>query len=746
MLREIALMTVPKAMLIEGPSDYNAQIEELYLPHSLPIAIYSYAELEDGERRGAFYPFCTHSPEWQALLLARELGIPARFIDLPWAMIAEHDRVAHRYADGELSSSPYIPELCRRAGVEDFDTLWDTLIEIDDQLSAEELRVRIATLCANIRASGPVHPRDTRREAFMVEQIYAALAEFGAPVLVVTGGYHTAGLEEALGNRDMGQQRHAGVMDVEPALQSHSARRGIALTPYTDERLDSLTGYEAGMPNPGFYRQVWEDRIAGQHTSSRVVLEQAVLHLRKRGQVASSADLIAVETSARALAALRGHAHVWRQDLIDAILGTLIKEAIEPGTRHPLLDALLLVLRGNQRGNLAAGSSLPPLVMQINQLLANYGLTPQLRPREQALDLLNTDDLLRSRCLHCLRGLAIPGFRRIDGTDFSSRADLSRLWERWQIRWTPEFEAACIEAAIYGAALDQAASARLTERANQQQRSAEQAALLLLEASLMGLEQHREELLAQLIQLIRSDSDFIGVGTALGHLLYLYTYDEALGTARRADVAMLLRECYDRAIWLLEGLGAIGDSRKLLGAISTVLRCYQLCGAALALDKVSLMEAFVRATAARQQAALLRGAATGALWVLGIEDSQYEQQVYVSMRLCAAPDQLGDFLIGLFVLAREQAQRNPQLLQALDGLLLGYDAEQFLEALPALRIAFSFFTPREKHYLATELLQGQQPASLASLRVDPIVAARALVVEERLLAALERYGIRGTGS
>ena len=31
------------------------------------------------------------------------------------------------------------------------------------------------------------------------------------------------------------------------------AGQGIALTPYSYERLDSLTGYEAGMPNPGFY-------------------------------------------------------------------------------------------------------------------------------------------------------------------------------------------------------------------------------------------------------------------------------------------------------------------------------------------------------------------------------------------------------------------------------------------------------------------------------------------------------------
>ena len=35
--------------------------------------------------------------------------------------------------------------------------------------------------------------------------------------------------------------------------------RGIALTPYSYERLDNLKGYESGMPNPGFYHQAWSD-------------------------------------------------------------------------------------------------------------------------------------------------------------------------------------------------------------------------------------------------------------------------------------------------------------------------------------------------------------------------------------------------------------------------------------------------------------------------------------------------------
>src|SRR5579859_7031293 len=91
----------PAAVLIEGPSDFTDRLPELYLPHRLPIAIYSYVRMEDGTRRGAFYPFCEHSPEWEALQAAAAVGATVRFIDLPWAALASAHAVAHRYADGE---------------------------------------------------------------------------------------------------------------------------------------------------------------------------------------------------------------------------------------------------------------------------------------------------------------------------------------------------------------------------------------------------------------------------------------------------------------------------------------------------------------------------------------------------------------------------------------------------------------------------------------------------------------------
>ena len=60
----------PHTVLIEGPSDFNARIDELALAHRLPIAIYSY--YGDAERTASCYaPLVEFAPEWAALDAAR---------------------------------------------------------------------------------------------------------------------------------------------------------------------------------------------------------------------------------------------------------------------------------------------------------------------------------------------------------------------------------------------------------------------------------------------------------------------------------------------------------------------------------------------------------------------------------------------------------------------------------------------------------------------------------------------------
>ncbi|HEY6727385.1 MAG TPA: DUF5682 family protein [Polyangiaceae bacterium] len=756
----------PRAVLIEGPSDFNPHLNELGLQHELPIAIYSYVR-RPGGTSGAYYPFCEYSPEHHALTAAFRVEAQVAFIDMPWRLLAGDEAATHRYGDGELRRSRFTAELCQRLQVEDFDDLWDRLIESDFELDERTYLERCHALCLNSRlAAYPVADRDRRREAFMEQTMKSVLAEVGArpgPVLVVTGGFHSSALcwrWERAAHAGWSEWEELGASDALPPTQppnhepsggepsfeadggggTHEA--GIALTAYSYARLDALTGYDAGMPSPGFYEEAHRQRARGRTFDHQPLLRKLVQQLRKRRQVLSTADLIAVETSARALARLRGRRHVWRRDLLDAVTSCLIKDELSYACGSPFIDAVHEVLRGERRGRLAAGTRTPPLVADIQRLLAEFELEAGQGARALELDLLEARDLTRSRVLHRLLVLGIRGYERTGGTDFLGREDLSRLWERWRLAWSPDFEASSIEAARYGSTLLDAARERLLEASQGAPRTAAQAAELLVQAARAGLTGAMGKLFSELAAAISSETKFPEVAATLEHLLFLYCHDEALGTAGQPEIAGLLVTAFQRSLWLLELLTGGDPSGNSVRGVRALWEC--LRRAALPeLERDELVLVLGRVRRDPDKAADVRGAALGVLVSAGELPAS---EALAAMRGFADPSELGDFLTGVFSVTRELAQRDPEIIVALDGLLLELSAEDFVSALPSLRLAFTFFTPREKHHLLSTLwgsLGMTQRDPVRALAVSPEVAARALVFEERVFETLQRYGLEG---
>ena len=735
----------PAAVLIEGPSDFNDRIDELLLDHEMPIAIYSYFRSE-GTHGGAYYPFSDYSPEWAALRKARQRGAITQFIDLPWVSVAHEDRSSHRYADAGLRQGRYVEQLCQRMQVENFDELWDKLIESEESLDLSDYLLRVHSLCFHIRLwETTISISDQRREAFMAKQILAVRKQVNGPILVVTGGFHSSALAARVEDSTFPETGPlTEESDAEDPALPNIDDRGISLTSYSYERLDSLTGYNSGMPSPGFYEHAWKQRQAGVPFSHQPLLVDLVRELRIRKQTFSTADLIAVETAARGLAAIRGRAHVWRSDLIDAVTSALIKDEVEYGCRSPFIDAVHAVLRGTRRGRLAAGTRMPPLVIDIRHQLASAGLEATREPRDLELDLLVAKDLVRSQLLHRIKILAIPGYVRIGGTDFLVRQEMKRLWESWRIRWSPEFEAACIEASRYGTSLTEAVSSRLTELAKEVDRDASAAAALLVEAAQAGVETMSQELLNLLDELIEEESQFGGIAMALEHLLYLYCHDEAFGTSQLAKVGGLLVHAFHRTLWVLETLGQAGVDAAALRGMKTLLETWQRAETSLNLDREEFISVLERVERDRHKPALLRGAAAGILWTLGKAN---DEQILADLLMFSAPGDLGDFLAGLFAVAREVAQRHQSLVQTIDRLLNEFGADDFQASLPSMRLAFTCFTPREKHHMLTTLFESlgltmQQP--LAPLAVDPETAAEALAFEERLFEMITHYGLEAT--
>ncbi|WP_246835778.1 DUF5682 family protein, partial [Micromonospora sp. MH33] len=138
----------------------------------------------------------------------------------------------------------------------------------------------------------------------------------------------------------------------------------------------------------------------------------------------------------------------------------------------------------------------------------------------------------------------------------------------------------------------------------------------------------------------------------------------------------------------------------------------------------------------------LRGAALGLRWSLGAAADAGR-----AVRAVAAPGTLGDWLSGLFALAREEVVAgDAALLGVLDGLLAAMDAHDFLVALPALRQAFGWFPPRERAAVARHVLAlrgADGPArDLLRLDIDPVLVAAARALDARVDTVLAREGLR----
>jgi hypothetical protein len=740
LLRQLIHDRQPAAILIEGPSDFNDRLDELFLPHALPIAIYSYIHTSDDRRRGAFYPFCIYSPEWQALQTAHELDIPVKFIDLPWADRTTDRAVENAYSDEPFKRGDYIATLCQKLGVEDFDALWDVLFEIDPDLTIEQYLERCHQFCWHMRASNSmIEQSDLDREAFMLAQIKQTRNRTPGQILVVTGGFHSAALYTGL-DEDL--------PEIPPLEPPTIVNQGIALTPYSYDRLDNLTGYQSGMPNPGFYHAVWKYRAEAAQPVAPTLLQQIVQALRQKQQIASTADLIAVQTLAQGLADLRGHAEIWRSDLIDGVIGGLIKEDLAMGSRHPFLEAIYQVFRGDDRGRLAPGTPLPPLVQDLHQQLHRLDLFPTSGKRSVDFNLTPglPTDRPASALFHALRILEIQGIQRTGGTDFTTRSDLTKIDERWEIHWTPNFDSSSIEAAIYGATVAEATIAKLQERAQAIERDAEQAALLLLDAALAGVDAVADTFYTALITLINQESNFLALARSLHHILYLHRYDEVLGTQKQSHIAQILAAAFQRGLWLLDSLGvSTGEDDRLLKGIGKLMEAYERSGPLLTYHRSAFVQVLDRISQDAQQLPILRGGAIGALWLLG-ETSM--ERILSTLRYYAQPEKLGDFLTGIFHLARETTQREPELVLSIDAVMLGYSDDEFLEALPSLRLAFAYFTSREKQNIAKTLIQSTDPGALTSsdlltLPMGIEVAAQAIAFESQLFQLVDRYGIRG---
>ncbi|UWP87000.1 DUF5682 family protein [Dactylosporangium fulvum] len=736
----------PAHVLVEGPADMNDRIDELLLGHELPVAVFS--SYRDAERhQGSWAPFCSYSPEWVALSAGRAAGAAVRFIDLPsWDKALA--RLENRYADAEHRYSDVVDRLLAAFAVDNVDTLWDHLFEIEPD---DGLAERLDTYFDLLRGETEAGADDTAREAYMARWVRAAVADAGdRPVVVVTGGFHRPALirlvAEATGGDD------AAWPEV-PAFPD-GAVGGSYLVPYSFRRLDAFDGYQSGMPSPEYYQRLWEH---GPELAATHLVESVVGRLRARKQPVSTSDLIAARTAATGLALVRGHRHPARTDVLDGLASALVNEALDvplpwatrgrlsEGT-HPAVVEMIAALSGTRVGRLHPDTPLPPLVHHATAELERQDLDHRPGGRDVKLDLTADTDRSRSRTLHRLRVLHIPGFVREHGPATGVDAVLD---ERWTVEPHEQQLTALIEAGSYGATLDEAAAAVLAERVRAADRDVEQLAGTLFDAALCGIDMLSDRVLDDIARMIGTAPDLGPLGQVLDVTLALWRHDRLLGTARSAPLAAAIAAAADRVLWLAEGVrgGSAPAEPRRIRALAATRDAIVHAGAVLGLDRDAALAVAGRIADDRDAPPDLRGAAFGFGWSLepAAAGVTTRRDPVRAVRGAAAPESVGDWLAGLFALAREEVLHATGVLDVLDELVAGFGDEDFLVALPALRQAFAYFPPRERetiarHVLARRGLAGSGRA-LLRLPVGAEIVAAGTVLDARVDAVLHREGL-----
>lgn len=775
----------PKIVFIEGPAEAQAMVEFVTDAKTRPpVAIYSSFQHEappapaapptpvtpggppgpalpppGPPRHAAWFPLVTYSPEYQAMLAAKEIGAKVVFIDLPHYALTVQDE-AEEDDDAETGDEAAMPPptpnpaaatpdnapaesprpgppglealaarsdfyrvLAQAAGHRSFDETWDRLFETPRaEDTPESVRRDVALFCAAMRATTPraalEYDGTLARERFMWRTIRDTLAQSrvsAGEAMVVCGGFHLF----------MDQD------DPTPPPAIPAGNLSVTVAPYSYVRISQLLGYGAGNRAPRFYELCFEKQTEGSG-QGQVVIEHVVnviAEARSQGEPLSPADAIGATQAATLLARLRGRHEPVLDDIHDAILTCCCKG--NPRTdAGPLLLAMDEVSIGTRLGKVTERIGRLPVVKDFYEQMERLGLgevIEQERLRTYTLDKRQPLDHARSAFLHRLIFLETEiGQVQREAAPFGQ----SIFKEQWRLRWSPKVEAALIEHNLLGDTIEAAAATRLRESLGAAAGEAGPACRRLVQAVDMDLPQLVTDAERSTGHAIDHDGRFASLADALSSLMLLERYATYRGLAPER-LAGLIARCFDRACFAIPGVASVPPESW----VEVVAGLHALAEPAVRRDDldVELFAGHVRQAARESTVPFLRGAFLGVLTELKRMPAQELADELTAYARGGADRQAvaGDFLHGVLRVSRTAILLGARpLVKAIDELLRVAEPETFLVMVPRLRAAFEALHARQRDGLAqhvAELYGMKESQSLRTLSTS--VGAAQLLAE-----------------
>ena len=487
--------------------------------------------------------------------------------------------------------------------------------------------------------------------------------------------------------------------------------QGVYLMPYSMEAADALNGYASGMPFPGFYQNIWENLGETDTPYSDVVLDLIVAsgkETRRKEGYLSTYDEICACAMAGGLAQLRGKQEPGAYELLDAVLSSFVK-----GEYNLASDTPMRILRkrmtGKGVGKLCAQADVPPIIHDFETECRKFKLkTVSTLESESTLSIFsNKKHRQESMFFHRMGFLDTTFARKIKGPNLQLKRDKNLMREIWKYKWNAQVNSALIDVSVYGATIEEAASGLVKEKLSKDM-GAKEGAVLLTHVFEMGLAGQLQSVYDRVHELMLQDTDFYSLAEALRSLMMMEELGE-LYESRMAFGSLIHIGCR-KLIGLLPSMTRIKDE-DLAPCMTALKLLYQITGrdsqeqsgqGKFAQERESYYDALVRMNEDGQIHAGLNGCIHGILYGSGRETAS-EVEMACRGYLTGTGEQLfhtAQFFKGLFFTARDLVFIGDEFLKMLDTFFGQVTAEEFMELLPELRMAFTYFTPRETDKIA----------------------------------------------
>ncbi|WP_159096993.1 DUF5682 family protein [Pseudovibrio sp. Alg231-02] len=725
----------PDYVLIEGPCDLTPLIDGIRDPATQPPV--AAVMLRDGQ--AVYAPFCAHSPEYVAMMTARKVGATARFIDLPSDNLFKGQDNGSQPVplndEAPFDDGDYVRALCNRLDCRDGFELWDHLFET--RLGENDWQAflhDVGAYCAGLRATTPneeiIGRGYNKREKTMACNIADAMQS--GKVVAVVGGFHAPALTHPSGRS----------IKTPPLKDSYLIR-------YSHAAMDALSGYAAGLRQPGYYAALWQaaeqaNGVPDWRSLTTELIQDFTVAMADKGHPVSLPAKVETLRMAETLASMRGRRAVLRHDLFDGVLAALTKG--EVSYREPWSERLRRHWHGSALGSVPRGVSALPLVEDARKRAVAHRLkiSDSLTKRRSFDIYRKTAHLATSRFLHAMQ-LLDTGFAVMEkGPDYANGYGTGLLFEEWAYAWSPLVETRLVELAANGVG-DTVTAACLAQIWKLRENDLSVQLQLLGHGIRVGLQDQLTPFVEAFAKDMGRSGSFAEIGQALQ---YLYALCHTRGPMRPPDdlqLSKLLQAVYARLLYLADDLPHVPED--MIDNVVTVLRSVSdLLDAdeGRALDRQLFDDAMSRLGNAKAPFEI-----TGAALALALRAGLLPQEQLVAalqgnfQGAALETDDKAGVLKGMINTAPELLWLNKAIMEAVDNFVISISEDGFLSLLPILRRAFSRLNPRETDRLADKLAchhKGLAGGSLISQFTERDLAL-GVAAQRQMLEALRQDGL-----